>query len=98
MLFVLDEPDASLDAEGEAALVAAIVRARANGALVFVAAHRTGLIGVADMLLVLRAGRLERFGPRAEVVDWLRTSQAARPQPPSAAPGPEVALIAGPGA
>lgn len=98
VLFVLDEPDASLDAEGEAALVAAISRARANGALVFVAAHRTGLIGVADMLLVLRAGRLERFGPRAEVVDWLRTSQAAKPTPPSAAPAPEVALIAGPGA
>lgn len=97
VLFVLDEPDASLDAEGEAALIAAIARIRADGALVFVSAHRAGLVAVADLLLVLRAGRLERFGPRAEVMDWLRTPPP-RPSPPGAAPAPEVAALTGPGA
>jgi ATP-binding cassette subfamily C protein len=66
-LLVLDEPDASLDHEGEEALVRAIDVARAAGAVVVVATHRPRLLARMDYTLTLRNGRVEEFGPRAEV-------------------------------
>jgi ATP-binding cassette subfamily C protein len=64
---VLDEPNAHLDAEGEQALLKAIGEVRARGASVILVAHRSGVIAIADKLLVLRDGAIERFGPREEV-------------------------------
>lgn len=64
---VLDEPNAHLDAEGEQALMKAINDAKAAGASVILVAHRSGVISIADKLLVLRDGAIERFGPREEV-------------------------------
>ena len=64
---VLDEPNAHLDAEGEQALLKAINDAKAAGASVILVAHRSGVISIADKLLVLRDGAIERFGPREEV-------------------------------
>ena len=67
-LLVLDEPDASLDQEGEDALLTAIDRARAAGAVIVVATHRPGLLARMDYTLTLRDGRVQDFGPRAEAV------------------------------
>jgi len=67
-LVVLDEPNAFLDQDGEAALVAAIVRARGRGATVIVIAHRRGVLDCADRLLVLAEGRLKLIGTAGEVV------------------------------
>ena len=44
-LLVLDEPNAFLDQNGEAALLEAIAKARARGATVIVIAHRRGVLG-----------------------------------------------------
>lgn len=66
-LLVLDEPDASLDQEGEEALLRAIDAARAAGAIIVVATHRPRLLAHMDYTLTLRDGRVEEFGPRAEV-------------------------------
>ena len=68
VLLLLDEPDASLDAEGVAALSAAIRRARAEGRAVIVMAHRPAAIGDCDLLLVLEAGRRRAFGPRDRIL------------------------------
>jgi PrtD family type I secretion system ABC transporter len=68
VLLVLDEPNAHLDADGEAALVQAITQAKARGATVLTIAHRTGVIGVMDKVMVLRDGAIEHFGPREEVM------------------------------
>ena len=76
-LLVLDEPNASLDAEGEMALAKAIVDAKARGASILIIAHRTGVLAAADRLLVLRDGVIERIGPRAEVLAAM--SGGARP-------------------
>ncbi len=65
-LLVLDEPDASLDHDGEAALLEAIDTARAAGAVIVVATHRPKLLARMDYSLVLRDGCVEEFGPRAE--------------------------------
>lgn len=56
-LLLLDEPDASLDQAGEAALLAALRGALAGGAIVVAATHRPGLAALADWELRLESGR-----------------------------------------
>jgi PrtD family type I secretion system ABC transporter len=65
---VLDEPNASLDHEGEMALMSAIETMKANGATVVIISHKIGVFRVADKLLALRDGRMEMFGPRDAVL------------------------------
>lgn len=67
-LLVLDEPNASLDAEGEAALTHAILAARQAGAIVVVIAHRPNALAAVDQVLVVAEGRAVAFGPRDEVL------------------------------
>lgn len=65
----LDEPLVGLDGAGRRAVVQAIERLRASGRGVLVATHAVEpLAGVADRVLVLRAGRLVANGPRDEVL------------------------------
>lgn len=66
-VIVLDEPNAFLDQNGEAALVGAIAKARARGATVIVIAHRRGVLSTVDRLLVLEDGRPKILGPANEV-------------------------------
>lgn len=68
-VMILDEPNASLDAEGEACLDKAIRALRARKATVIVALHHGSLIAAADRLLVMRDGRIERIGQRTDVAD-----------------------------
>lgn len=70
-LLVLDEPNASLDDAGEAALLKAIVQARAEGCAIVLITHRTALVDVSDKLLVLRDGQAVLQGPRREVLEAL---------------------------
>jgi ATP-binding cassette subfamily C protein len=67
-LLILDEPNSALDADGETALNSAILATKARGAAILIVAHRTGILNIADRLLVLREGQIEMVGPRAEVV------------------------------
>jgi ATP-binding cassette subfamily C protein len=76
-VLVLDEPNAFLDQAGEAALIAAIGRARARRAAVIVIAHRRGVLESADRLLVLDEGRMKLVGPAAEVVARLTAPASA---------------------
>lgn len=68
-LLVLDEPNAHLDAEGEATLVAAIAAVRRRGGAVVLVAHRRLLVEAADTLLVLRDGLIDRYGARGRVLE-----------------------------
>lgn len=67
-LVVLDEPNANLDQDGEAALIHAIEAVRARGGIAVVVAHRRSLLAALDTLAVLEAGRLTAFGPKADVL------------------------------
>ncbi|MGN6571555.1 MAG: type I secretion system permease/ATPase [Pseudolabrys sp.] len=67
-LIVLDEPNSNLDAEGDAALQAAIEGAKARGAIVVMIAHRPSALAACDKVLVLANGLQQAFGPRDEVV------------------------------
>jgi ATP-binding cassette subfamily C protein PrsD len=67
-LVVLDEPNSSLDAEGDAALAAAVESVKARDGIVVVITHRpSGLAGV-DKVGLMVQGRLTRFGPRDEIL------------------------------
>jgi PrtD family type I secretion system ABC transporter len=59
-LVVLDEPDASLDAEGEQALLHCIGALRAASCTVVVITQRRGVLAAADRVVVLRDGAIER--------------------------------------
>jgi ATP-binding cassette subfamily C protein len=75
-LLVLDEPNSALDAEGEAALIAAIEQARARGAAVLVVAQRMSILNRADRLLVLKEGVMTQVGDRADVLAALAPRRA----------------------
>jgi ATP-binding cassette subfamily C protein len=68
LLVVLDEPDAALDPDGEVVLMGAITALRARGAMVVMTSHRRAVIEVADKLLVLQQGLVDRYGDRASVL------------------------------
>jgi len=76
-LVVLDEPDANLDDAGENALRDAISALRAGGVTVVLVTHRTALVQSADLLLVLRQGRVVHFGAPAQVLAAQKTGSAA---------------------
>ena len=93
-LVVLDEPNASLDEAGDAALAAALRALKADGAVVVVMSHRTSVLPVADKLLVLRDGAMAHFGPRDEVLAAMRKAAAPAQAAAAAASGaPAVALV-----
>lgn len=75
-LVVLDEPNANLDAQGEAALLNALRGLKAKGSTVVVVSHKAGILAEADKLLVLKEGRVEMFGPRAAVLEKLSGAPA----------------------
>jgi ATP-binding cassette subfamily C exporter for protease/lipase len=100
-LVVLDEPDASLDDAGDAALAAAIAGCRQRGCTVVVMTHRAGVLALADKVLLLRDGQQQAFGPRDEVLGAIRQANEQarggnlRPVPSPAMPRSGTALAAG---
>ena len=80
---VLDEPNSSLDEEGDAALAGAIAALKARGTTFVVMTHRTSVLAVADKMLVLRDGQMQAFGPRDDVLAALhKAAQQSQQQPP----------------
>ena len=67
-LLVLDEPNSNLDADGEKALVAAILHVKARGGVVIVIAHRPTVLSAADKVAVIGGGQLTAIGPKDEVL------------------------------
>ena len=81
-LVLLDEPSASLDGEGEAALQNAIMQLKQRRAIVVVVVHRRSALALCDKVLVLLNGQQRDFGPRDEV---LRRMSAPAPAPAAGA-------------
>ena len=67
-LVVLDEPNSNLDAEGEEALMRAIVKVRERGGIVVIVAHRPSALQAVDMVGVVQGGKLVSFGPKEEII------------------------------
>jgi ATP-binding cassette subfamily C protein len=68
-LVVLDEPNSNLDAAGEQALTNTLQRAKEKRITVVVITQRPAVLNSMDKVLVLRAGRVEAFGPPRNVLN-----------------------------
>lgn len=95
-LVVLDEPNSNLDASGEMALTAAIRSVRARGGVVVVVAHRPSALNAVDLLLHLRGGRLDAFGPKDEVVRQIRQAASRNLRPVDPGRGGALKLVTEP--
>lgn len=84
-LVVLDEPNANLDAAGEAALERSILDAKARKVTVLLITHRPSIAQKCDKILMLRDGSVELYGPAAKVLERIQqgnvpaTQQAGAP-------------------
>ncbi|MBD9572499.1 type I secretion system permease/ATPase [Ensifer sp. ENS08] len=77
-LLVLDEPNANLDSEGEAALGRALRDAKARGVTVVIVTHRISIATTCDRILVMKNGRIDDFGPTDEVARRAQSDRADR--------------------
>ncbi|TDR95893.1 type I secretion system permease/ATPase [Enterovirga rhinocerotis] len=80
---VLDEPNANLDHQGEEALSAAIQSIRARGGVAVVITHRISGLAAVNRVAIVQDGRLEKTGPRDEI---LKTLVRPVPNPPAQQP------------
>lgn len=71
-LVVLDEPNANLDAEGDAALAHAIQCLKMRGVTVIIVSHRPNAITNVDKLLLLADGTVCAFGPVDDMLQKLQ--------------------------
>lgn len=91
-ILLLDDPDIAYDPEGFAILAAALRSARARGAAVIVTARQAQLLPLADLVLLIEGGRMQAFGPVAQVMAGLsRRASAVGTAAPASAPRGEVA-------
>ncbi len=81
---VLDEPNASLDTDGEAALLTAVQELRQQGCTLLLITHKTNILGIVDKILVMANGQVQGFGTREQVLSKLLGSRLA-PVPATAA-------------
>lgn len=79
-LVVLDEPNSNLDADGDEALLEAILSVRARKGIAVVVAHRPSAIAGLDLVLVMNGGRQVEFGPKESTLAKI----LKRPIPPAA--------------
>lgn len=86
-LVVLDEPNAHLDKEGEAALLLALQAIRQRGGIVVLVAHRRGILASTNKVAFLLEGEMRAFGPRDETLAKIEAAMGAR----AGAPPPAVA-------
>jgi ATP-binding cassette subfamily C protein len=76
---VLDEPNASLDADGEAALLSAIQQLKNQQCTLLMITHKTNILATVDKILVLAQGQVQRFGNRDEILSKLLGPRIATP-------------------
>jgi PrtD family type I secretion system ABC transporter len=88
---VMDEPNASMDDAGEAALIQLIKDLKLKKTTVIFTTHRPKLLAVADMMLVLKNGQQMLLGPTQEVLNQLNEKRATliKQQKQAAAPVPQ---------
>jgi PrtD family type I secretion system ABC transporter len=92
-LIVLDEPNANLDGDGEAALNQAIAAMKRDGAVIVIIGHRPSILNQVDTVLVLCHGTVEMIGPRSEILDRLnqRSPRTASLRPSAGAASQQIA-------
>jgi len=85
---VLDEPNASLDAAGEEALMRAVQELKQMGTTIMIVTHKVNILTAVDAVLVMNAGTVQAYGPRDQIL-----GQVAGPR---SVPTPGAATVAAP--
>ena len=67
-IVVLDEPNASLDGEGERALVNCIAELKKRKVTVLIVTHKPALANLADRVAVMQNGQVTKLGPATEIL------------------------------
>jgi ATP-binding cassette subfamily C exporter for protease/lipase len=84
---VLDEPNSSLDEEGDAALLRTLQYIKSKGSTLIIITHRVQVMSVIDSILLLVDGKIKALGPRDEVLKSL-IPQNPSPTKPKAGAAP----------
>ncbi|KTD82265.1 type I secretion system permease/ATPase [Legionella waltersii] len=71
-LIVLDEPNSNLDAEGEFALLNALLKLKEQKCTIVVISHRPNLIQYADNIVLLSDGKIKMAGTKEKVLAKLQ--------------------------
>lgn len=90
-LVVLDEPNANLDMDGDAALARALSGLREAGAIVIVITHRPQILSQVDKVILMQKGQAVRVGLRDEILPVLLqpgNGPRVQPQPHREMPRP----------
>jgi ATP-binding cassette subfamily C protein len=87
-LVVFDEPNGTLDNDGEVALQKTVRELKSRGAIAIIVAHRPSALANCDKVLYVSAGAQLAFGPRDEILQKI----LARPVQPAAATPLKVAI------
>lgn len=80
-ILVLDEPNANLDEDGEAALHRALLTAKAANTTIMIITQRIQALAVVDKVLRLHQGSNDFFGTRDEFAQALQRVRAIRSEP-----------------
>lgn len=86
-ILLLDEPNAHLDTEGDASLLAALQRLKGEGVTIILVSHRLSVLPVIDSMLVLNGGKVHAFGPRDEVLPKITAPNVRQVHPQQATSG-----------
>ncbi|WP_200927268.1 type I secretion system permease/ATPase [Methylobacterium sp. Leaf100] len=93
-LVVLDEPNANLDTEGEAALLDVLGALKSRGVTVVIVSHRASVFRHVDKILFVRGGEVQSFGDRDVILGQLMqpagvpgTAETRAAPPPAVAQG-----------
>lgn len=82
-LIVLDEPNSSLDEEGDATLISALKYMKLQGATIIVITHRPQILAVLDYMMILVEGQIQSFGKQDEVLKTLNHNNTSSTLPKS---------------
>jgi ATP-binding cassette subfamily C exporter for protease/lipase len=71
-LIVLDEPNSSLDEQGDALFIELLNALKVAGSTVVIVTHKSSPLAVIDKILFMNDGRMQLWGPRDEVLAKLK--------------------------
>ena len=76
-VIVLDEPNSSLDLDGEAAFLKTLQYLKQSQCTVVLVTHRSNVMQYVDKIMILVEGRIKVIGPRDEVISSLNAAAKA---------------------